>query len=67
MPWKTGKIRFADGTTYDADLLIEKGNEVWNVKIHKGDNMVEEVDAHRFASKFGKTPEQVYPFSYDVQ
>jgi hypothetical protein len=67
MPWKKGKIRLNDGTVYDADLLIEKGNEVWNVKIHQGNNVVEEIDADNFSAKLNKSPEDVYPFTYNLE
>ncbi|AOY75228.1 hypothetical protein [Clostridium formicaceticum] len=66
MPWKQGKIKLADGTVYPAELLVENGKEIWNVKIHKGNNVVEEIDADSFAHKLNKNPEDVYPFSYEL-
>lgn len=67
MPWKKGKIKLADGTVYPADLLIEKNNEVWNVKIHGTNGMIEEIDADSFASKLKKSPDDVYPFTYELE
>ncbi|SES95770.1 hypothetical protein SAMN05660297_01005 [Natronincola peptidivorans] len=66
MPWKHGKITLADGTIYPAEFLVENGKEIWNVKIHKGNNVVEEIDADYFASKLNKEPDDVYPFSYEL-
>ncbi|MCG8500253.1 MAG: hypothetical protein MJB12_07570 [Firmicutes bacterium] len=66
MPWKNGKVTFADGTTYHAELLVEKGDEIWNVRIHKGNQEIEEIDAKEFAAKFGKTAGEVYPFTYNI-
>lgn len=66
MPWKHGKIKFDDGSEYPADFLIEGKNEVWNVKVFKDDGVIEEIDAENFASKLNKTPEQVYPFTYEL-
>ncbi|SCY39589.1 hypothetical protein [Alkaliphilus peptidifermentans] len=66
MPWKQGKIKLADGTTYPAELLIEKGKEVWNVKIQSDRGVVEEIDPDHFANKLKKSPEDVYPFTYEL-
>lgn len=67
MPWKKGKIKLADGSVYPADLLIEKGNEVWNVKIYSNNGIIEEIHADSFASKLKKAPEDVYPFTYEIE
>jgi len=67
MPWKKGKVRLADGSIYNADLLIENGDEVWNMKLHGDQGTVEEIVADSFASKLNKTPEQVYPFTYQLE
>ena len=37
MPWKKGKIRFDDGTTYPAELLVNSDGEVWNARVFKND------------------------------
>lgn len=66
MPWKHGKITLADGSEYPAEFLVENGKDIWNVKIHKGNNVVEEIDVQGFASKLNKEPEDVYPFSYKL-
>ena len=65
MPWQKGKVKLADGTTYPAELLVENGNEVWNVKIHKGNNVIEEIHSDSFTAELRKSPEEVYPFSYE--
>ena len=66
MPWKTGKIKLDDGTIYPAELLVKDNGEVWNIKVHKGNNVVEEIDAESFASRLGKNSDQVYPFTYEI-
>ena len=66
MTWKKGKVKFDDGSEYEADLLIKDG-EVWNMKVHKGDEIIEEIDASSFSQKLGKTPQSVYPFTYKVE
>lgn len=67
MPWKRGKVRLADGSIYPAELLIENGTEVWNVKIFGEAGIAEEIEPHTFASKLNKTAEDVYPFSYELE
>ncbi|WP_066504747.1 hypothetical protein [Abyssisolibacter fermentans] len=67
MPWKKGSVTFDDGTTYPADLLVKDDGEVWNMKVYKDGNTVEEIDAQAFASKLNKNPEQVYPFTYKIE
>lgn len=66
MPWKKGKVRFDDGSEYQADLLINNG-EVWNMKIHKDGKIVQEIDTQSFANKLGKDAKSVYPFTYDIE
>ncbi|MCC5909444.1 MAG: hypothetical protein JJT76_03275 [Clostridiaceae bacterium] len=66
MPWKHGEITLADGTKYPAEFLVENGKDIWNVKIHKGNNVVEEIDAEIFSNKLDKSPDEVYPFSYKL-
>ncbi len=66
MPWKKGKVRLADGSVYNAELLIENGDEVWNIKLHSDQGVVEEIVPDSFASKLNKTAEEVYPFSYQL-
>ena len=51
MPWKTGKIKLDDGTIYPAELLVKDNGEVWNIKVHKGNNVVKEIDAESFADR----------------
>ncbi len=67
MPWKKGKIKLADGSVYKADLLIERDSEVWNVKIHSQNGIVEEIKADSFASRLEKEPDEVYPFTYELE
>lgn len=67
MPWKKGKVRFDDGTVYPADLLVNENGEVWNMKVYKDGGIIEEINAQEFASKLGKTAEDVYPFTYEIE
>ncbi|MCT4595523.1 MAG: hypothetical protein N4A57_14840 [Anaeromicrobium sp.] len=66
MSWKRGNVTLDDGTVYPAELLIRDG-EVWNVRIFKEDNVVEEIDAEAFANKLGKKADDVYPFTYELE
>ncbi len=66
MTWKKGKVTFDDGSKYEADLLIKNG-EVWNMKVHKDGKIVEEIDVNSFSQKLGKTPQSVYPFTYQIE
>lgn len=66
MPWQKGKVKFDDGSVYPAELLVNDG-EVWNVRVFKDNNVVEEIDARNFASKLNKSPEDVYPFTYEIE
>lgn len=66
MAWKKGRVRFDDGKEYKADLLVHNG-EVWNMKIHKDGQLIQQIDAESFASKLGTTPEKIYPFTYDIE
>ncbi len=66
MPWKKGKVRLDDGTTYEAELLVNSKGQVYNARIYKENGVVEEVDAHAFASKLGKTVESVYPYTFEL-
>jgi hypothetical protein len=66
MSWKRGHVTLDDGTVYPAELLIHD-DEVWNVRIFKGNNVIEEIDAETFAHKLGKKPEEVYPFTYELE
>ena len=66
MPWKCGRIKLDDGSTYPAEMLVKDNGEVWNIKIQKGSESVMEVDAHRFASMLDKSVEEVYPFTYEL-
>ncbi|MTI49577.1 hypothetical protein [Sporosalibacterium faouarense] len=66
MAWKKGKVRFDDGTEYKADLLVHNG-EVWNMKVYKDGQTIQQIDADSFASKLGRTPETIYPFTYDIE
>ncbi len=67
MPWKRGKIKFNDGSVYPAELLIEDDGEVWNVKVFKENNVIEEIDAKRFAAQLKKDVDDVYPFDYEIE
>lgn len=66
MPWKKGRITFDDGSTYNADFLINEKGEVLNSKVYKDGEVIKEVDATAFASKLGKTPQDVYPYKFDL-
>ena len=66
MPWLKGKIKLADGAIYPAELLIE-GSEVWKVKIHSHKGLIEEINGDSFASKLEKEPNDVYPFTYELE
>lgn len=67
MPWKKGKIKFNDGSEYPAELLIEDVGEVWNIKVYKENNVIEEMDAKRFAHQLKKDVNDVYPFDYELE
>jgi hypothetical protein len=67
MSWKRGTIKFDDGSTYPAEFLFNSDGEVWNIKVYKEGDVVEEVDAQNFATKLGKDMKDVYPFTYDVE
>lgn len=67
MSWKKGKVRFDDGSEYPADLLINDKGQVWNIKVHKADGVVEEIDADAFARKLNKKAEDVYPYTYTIE
>lgn len=67
MPWKRGKIKFDDGSVYPADLLLSDNGEVWNVKVYKDGNAVQEINAVDFADQLGKSVDQVYPFRYELE
>ena len=67
MPWKRGRIKLDDGSSYPAEMLVKDNGEVWNVKIQKGSESVLEIDANRFASMLDKSVEEVYPFTYEVE
>lgn len=67
MPWKKGEVTFDDGSTYKAELLVNDKGEVWNMKIHKNNGIVEEIDAQKFANRLGKSAEDVYPFTYSIK
>ena len=66
MPWKSGKIKFDDGSVYPAELLVKEDGEVWNVKVFKDNDVIEEIDAQNFASKLNKDVAAVYPFTYEL-
>ena len=66
MPWKSGKIKFDDGSVYPAELLVKEDGEVWNVKVFKDNHVIEEIDAQNFANKLNKDVASVYPFTYEL-
>ena len=73
MPWKKGKIRFDDDSTYPAELLVNSDGEVWNVRVFKhdataqgNDGIIEEVDIQKFAHSLNKSVEDVYPYTYEI-
>lgn len=67
MPWKKGKVKFDDGTSYPAELLVKSDGQVWNMRVFKENGVIEEIDAQSFASKLGKNPESVYPYTYEIE
>ena len=67
MTWKKGKIRFDDGSTYAAELLVNSDGEVWNARVFKDDETIEEIDIQKFAHKLNKSIEDVYPYTYEVE
>lgn len=67
MPWKKGKIRFDDGSTYPAELLVNSDGEVWNAKVFKNDAIIEEIDIQKFAHNLNKSIEDVYPYTYEIE
>lgn len=67
MTWKKGKIEFDDGTVYPADLLVREDGQVWNVRVHKDNGTIEEIDADKFAEKLGKSVDEVYPYTYKIE
>lgn len=66
MPWKKGKIRFDDGSTYAAELLLNSDGEVWNSRVFKDNDTIEEIDINKFANNLNKTIEEVYPYTYEI-
>ncbi|WP_055669469.1 hypothetical protein [Desnuesiella massiliensis] len=66
MPWKQGRVTFDDGSTYNADLLVNEKGQVYNMKVYKGDKVIKEIDVQAFASELGKTPEDIYPYKFDL-
>lgn len=67
MPWKKGKIRFDDGSSYPAELLINSDGEVWNARVFKNDATIEEIDIQKFAHNLNKSIEDVYPYTYEIE
>lgn len=67
MTWKKGKVKFDDGSTYPAELLVKPNGQVWNVRIFKDNGVIEEIDAQVFSSKLGKDPESVYPYTFELE
>ena len=67
MPWKKGKIRFDDGSSYPAELLINSDGEVWNARVFKNDATIEEIDIQKFAHSLNKSIEDVYPYTYEIE
>lgn len=66
MEWKNGKIKFDDGSEYPAELLINEKGQIWNVKVHKSDGIVEEIDTDLFARKLNKNVEDIYPYTCTI-
>lgn len=74
MQWKKGKIRFDDGSTYAAELLVNSDGEVWNTRVFKNDatvqgndGIIEEIDIQKFAHSLNKSVEDVYPYTYEIE
>jgi hypothetical protein len=67
MPWKKGKIRFDDGSTYAAELLVNSDGDVWNARVLKSDTTIEEIDVLKFASSLNKSVEDIYPYTYEIE
>lgn len=66
MPWKKGTIKFDDGSVYQAELLVKSDGQVWNARIFKDGETIEEVDANNFANRLDKSAESVYPYTYEL-
>lgn len=67
MPWKKGKIRFDDGSTYPAELLVNSDGEVWNARVFKNDATIEEINIQKFANSLNKSIENIYPYTYEIE
>lgn len=67
MEWKKGKVQFDDGSVYPAELLISDDGQIWNSKIYKDRQVIEEFDADNFASKLGKSIAEVYPYTCEIK
>ncbi len=67
MPWKKGKVKFDDGSSYPAELLVKSDGQVWNVRVFKENGTIEEIDAQSFASKLDKNVDSIYPYTYEIE
>lgn len=67
MPWKKGKIRFDDGSTYAAELLVNCDGKVWNARVYKNDVTIEEIDIQKFSQSLNKPVEDIYPYTYEIE
>jgi hypothetical protein len=67
MPWKKGTIRFDDGSSYPAELLVNSDGEVWNARVFKETNTIEEIDIEKFAHSLNKSIEDIYPYTYELE
>jgi hypothetical protein len=67
MEWKRGVVKFDDGSEYTAELLVSENGQIWNSRIHKDKEIIEETNADYFASKLGKSVEDVYPYTCELK
>ncbi|MCF8012000.1 MAG: hypothetical protein K9L17_12555 [Clostridiales bacterium] len=66
MSWKSGKVTLDDGTVYPAEFLLNENGQVYNMKVYKDEDTVEEIDAQNFSNKLGKDEKDVYPYTYEL-
>ncbi|MBU3114131.1 hypothetical protein [Clostridium lacusfryxellense] len=67
MQWKKGEIKFDDGSTYPAELLVNSDGDVWNARVYKDNSTIEEIDTKKFANSLNKSVEDVYPYTYKIE
>ncbi|GIM29179.1 hypothetical protein CPJCM30710_18450 [Clostridium polyendosporum] len=66
MGWKNGTVTFDDGTTYPGEFLINDDGSIYNMKVFKDGTAIKEINVEEFASKLGKTVQEVYPYKVEL-